>query len=246
MEFIYNICSCFCIPKNKIEPTNSDTISDINYKISKYFIEKNHIELLNISIIHIYNFICNITPTDFIQLNLNDSFIINFYKESSKNIDTDSKRFLTGIITKIITLYVFFYDCIDVVTFLIDKKYLFDYNLWIHLLLNPDYDDDINKINRSLLLARYRILPVYKTITFYNVQLNIFELIIIGKMKFDVSSNKLIWIRFFDTNVIHKFIIQLKTNITIQNTTPIIKSLETINTTDIKNIEYINMIKNIL
>jgi hypothetical protein len=169
-------------------------------------------------------YVINEVSPDYIQtLKLTESFIIQLYNQliTNKKQPAD-KNLIVQIIKRLSTIVLFFNLDVtdDFIIFIKNKLWLFDNKLWLDLVLNPDYIDDINKINQMIKLNYNDILPIFKPINYYDCNYSIFEYILLGKMIY--SNNKLKHIRFFNLEAIIKLIEQTNASIYLNDSLLII------------------------
>lgn len=194
-----------CCFKNR----NKDTSFEI-YKIIKY---KNIKLLLNCNIIDIYNFVYNkMTHDDYIYLNLDQDFLLESYN-SLLNLHKNNNLTVNKIFKNLFTKFLYFYSNNNNLIFnlIIKNNKLFDTNLWLKLILDSELNNDINAVNITSELIKHNIIYPYKPIKFHNLEYNIIEYILIGKI--DIKLNKLYHHRFLNYEYIEKFLIMNWSNL---------------------------------
>lgn len=216
---------CFC-KKNTTEylliEQNNKQINIINS------VKKEKINMLmDISINELAYFFTSLTVDRFLFLNIGSTFIINFHNQYRVICSEEELVLLNKIISKLVTFYLFLnpkYN-IDLVMFLSTRKHLFNVKLWTTLLMDPNYHNDSDRLFTTAYLHRHRIIDLFEPNNYCNLECNLFELILFGKIKqsnnpinnnyiilnFEPFNNdKLYWYRFFDMTTIIKFINKVK------------------------------------
>jgi hypothetical protein len=201
-----------------IETTKTDT--NIEQEIIQYIKKSDHLSLLKINIYTVHNYVCNIAKyEDWIEWNLKDYFILAYYREGIKlgqfmNWELNYFKHIISIFISVILFFSPEYGQ-NIILFLskdIEKKSgMFNLNLYMELLLNPDYSDDDIKLNMFVDLVKSNIINLNETIKFYTIAYSPFQLILFGKMKktFEINSTILYWDRFFNLNSVLQIIDKL-------------------------------------
>jgi hypothetical protein len=193
---------------NKIE-NNNDNIKKIHILLKN----RNYLAISNEDLYDIYVFIYKtMTIDDFISYKIRDIFIINLYESiylKYVTIKGKNLKYVNRIFSKLITLYLFYSsnNLIISTNFLINNNHLFDINLWLSLFLDPKNKNDEHYLFISLFLIKNNIINPNLQIIFYNLNYNLIEYLIIGKITFD--KNNIIMVRFIDIDLITKFIKEL-------------------------------------
>lgn len=232
VNFLKKLCCCLDSPEDDGYRLIEDTPS-INQTIKEFIIKQDYNSLSQIEINDLFHYICNMNSIDHIvSWKLKDYFIIGLYKslcESNKSSKL-KLNYVNFIISRLVTTFLFFnknYGSTEskgtssvgpsFLNFISSKKELVDYKLWLDLLLNPKYLDDKTQIANTIYLAKNNLIPIYKPIKYYNLEYNIFELVLLGKMEWDPNIEGLSWVRFFELESIINFINQLNTKLFIDN-----------------------------
>ncbi len=223
------------------ELQNVDVKCPINKKIYNLLNYHDYNELTYFEIYDLYLYINDSTPFDFIRWNLKEYWIIELHKKLIEKSIQDLE-YTNKIISKLITYFFFFNNehnqtCIN---FLIFRKDLFDFNLWISLLINPDYNRDKIILEKTAYLYHNNYINIFDSFKYYNLDYNLFEIIMLGKMVFDQEKNKLFWVKFFDLNAVLFFIDKL--NITVMVDDYLLKSYEILLKNDNVDKEYVDTI----
>ena len=193
---------------NKIE-NNDDNVKKIHILLKN----RNYLAISNEDLYDIYVYIYKtMTIDDFISYKIRDIFIINLYESiylKYVTIKGKNLKYVNRIFSKLITLYLFYSsnNLIISTNFLINNNHLFDINLWLSLFLDPKNKNDEHYLFISLFLIKNNIINPNLQIIFYNLNYNLIEYLIIGKITFD--KNNIIMVRFIDIDLITKFIKEL-------------------------------------
>jgi hypothetical protein len=226
---------------NNSNKSNQPIILNINIdeQINKLFINQDYLQLSQISIGDVYNYVNNnLSIDDFINWKLKNIFLIQYHNallltlKQTKQYTYINLQYLENCISKLITLFLFFetdYNINEYISFLKNKKHLFNSELWLDLLINPIYEQyngyhtDNTKLQLTTCLAKNIIIPLYQPIQYFNLNHNMFEYIILGKMyplptlSPTTNSNEpmLYFCRFFDLDSIKEFVSQVYSGIFI-------------------------------
>ena len=120
------------------------------------------------------------------------------------------------------------------------RKDLFNLDLWIGLLINSDYNHDRIILEKTAYLHMNNFLNIFNSFKYYNLDYNLFEIILIGKMILNQEKNQLFWVKFFDLKAVLFFIDKL--NITMLVDDYLLKSYEILLKNDTVDKEYIDTI----
>jgi hypothetical protein len=223
------------------ELQNIDVKCQINKKIYDLLNFHDFDELNYFKVYDLYLYIRDSTAFDFVRWNLKEYWIIELHKklleQSPKHVE-----YIDNLISKLITYFFFFnYEhnqtCIN---FLMFRKDLFNFNLWIDLLICPDYNHDRIILEKTAFLHSNKFFNIFDQFKYYNLDYNLFELILLGKMELNQEKTQLFWIKFFDLNAVLFFIDKL--NITLLVDNYLLKSFEILLKSDTVDKEYINTI----
>lgn len=230
-------------PINLLYGFSNQIITKPTYYIQDYIKNQKVKQLAKIETKYIYEFINDENNYFLIIQSIdNDKFIIDLYNNLNKNWNTkEDINYNIMIISKLITTYLFFYSKNNSksIVFLSNNKELFDYNLWLKLLLSPNYGNDSVQINKSIFLAQISILPINKPIKYCNLELTIFEYILLGK-RINVNNTHTITERFFDKKSVIIMINKMKYYNAFSN--KVIKLLKNIYKCSFYDKDYVNTI----
>jgi hypothetical protein len=245
---IQNIC-CFNFHYNNENKFDYRALDDNICKTNKklYDLLMYHdLELLrqiDIYDLYLYIYVSNIY--DFQKWKLNDCWIIDLYNGLVKKSPTDFV-YINAIISKLMTYYLFFHNqhnktCYN---FLIFRKELFDFNLWVELILNPSFNNDDIILDITNKLHRNNIIDVFVQFNYYNFNYNLLELILLGKIRFDTNTNKLVFVRFFNTQSVLNLINRL--NIVCLYNSNLLNDFKELGKNDKIDKDYINTVIDII
>jgi hypothetical protein len=181
------------IINNSFYDNEMDDTDDI---ITNLFYDNDYEKLSEIKISLVYNYVINkITFKKFIDFGLDTTFIINYWNLNN-NLAGNEFNYVGEIITKLITFNIFNQLEIEPELLpLIKKHNLFNLKLFMELLLNPDYNYDEDQIKLVIFLVKNDIINLYTNLIFYDLNYNIIELILLGKVRID--NNKVVFVRHF-------------------------------------------------
>lgn len=238
-----------------MEPTVKEV--DINQQILDYIKKSDQKSMLKINIYTVHNYVCNISKLDdWNEWNLKDYFILAYYREGIKSGQYMNweLNYFKHIISKFISVILFFNPEYgqNIILFLNqnyeNKSELFDLNLYMELLLNPDSSDDDIKLNMFVDLVQSNIINLNQPINFYSITYSPFQLILFGKMKKTFENNSIIlyWDRFFNLNLVLQIIEQLSKSeylrLQSEQKNEILSSLEEFKSyTNLSTVENINL-----
>lgn len=253
MNFINKICCCIGLseysklpsedPDNSLDYNDFDQIQSPKSVVLTCLKNQNVIELASVDLYNILYVINELSSKHFEKLNLSDHFLIDLYQNLLIKNSAEQNT-ISIIMKKLITLKLFF--CCDIsnqmIAFLKNKIFLFDYKLFLGLILDKEYSNDNDVINIIILLNNYKILPLFKPINYYGCDFSIFEYIILGKLEY--QTNKLKHIRFFDLEAIINLID--KTNSTLYLNQTIIQILTQLKNNKNLNYKYLDTVIELL
>ena len=223
------------------ELQNVNAKCPINKKIYDLLNYHDYNELQYFDIQDLYLYINDSTPYDFSRWNLKEYWIIELHKKLLQK-SIQQVEYIDKIISKLITYFFFFnYEynqtCIN---FLMFRKDLFNFNLWIDLLISPDYNHDRVILEKTAYLHTNKFFNIFDPFKYYNLDYNLLELILLGKMILNQEKTQLFWVKFFDLKAVLFFIDKL--NITMLVDNYLLKSYDILLTNETIDKEYINTI----
>jgi len=234
-----NICSClnYLLSPEELVPTSQiktkllskmDTMNNEYYDNYEQLEEMEHpksqilIELKNQNINSLvemnlsqFLYVVNeISPIYIQSLNLTENFLMELYQKlllkKPEQIDRNSIVLLTK---RLLTIFIFYNLDLsnDFIIFIKNKIWLFDINLYMSLLLNPENSNDSDQLKQVIKLNYHQILPIFKIVNYHSSSYSVFDFIILGKLI--NKETKLQHVRFFNLESVVDLITQTNASI---------------------------------
>jgi len=77
------------------------------------------------------------------------------------------------------------------------------------LLLNPAFNNDNIILDITARLSKNNIIDLFTSFKYYNYNYNLFELVLLGKLRIDAGTNELVFVRFFNLQAVLNFVNKL-------------------------------------